>query len=285
MRRKPNKKGGLLALMPLYLWTLLLVVFPMGYVLVMSFMTKNDQFGVDFILTLGNYIRLSDPSNMNILLNSLKTAVFTTLLTLLLGYPFAFAMSKRKKSQRNLIMLLVIVPFWTSALLRTYGWMLLMRSNGLLNNVLMGLHLTEKPIQFLYNNGAVLFGMTYSLLPFMILPLYSSLEKLDNSLLEASRDLGAGRLRSFLTITLPMTLPGVVSGCMLVFVPSVGLYFISDLMGGGSGMVLGNLISYYLTTGRDWPMGAALSMVMVVLTFLTMGVYRRFASNDSLGVF
>ncbi len=282
-----NKTGrkGLLALAPLYLWTVLLVVLPMGYVLVLSFLTRSERLGGELPLTASNYAHLLDPANLNIMVSSLKMAALTTLSTLLVGYPFAYAMASRPKKQRNLIMLLVIVPFWTSALLRTYGWMLFLRTNGILNTVLLNLRLTAEPVQFLYNNGAVLFGMAYSFLPFMILPLYAAIEKLNPALTEASRDLGAGRAKSFLTITLPMTLPGVVSGCMLVFVPSVGLFFISDLMGRSVNMVLGNLISHYLQAGRDWPMGAALSMVMVVLTFLTMSVYRRFAGDDSLGVF
>jgi len=285
MKHAPRKRAGLLALMPLYLWTLLLVLLPMGYVLVISFMSKNARFGVDYIFTPNNFRRLADAANLNILGVSLRMAVETTLVSLVVGYPFAYAMAKRPPKQRNLILLLVIVPFWTSALLRTYGWMLFLRANGILNAILQWTGITRDRIQFLYNDGAVLFGMAYTFLPFMILPLYASIEKLDPSLIEASRDLGAGLAQSFLTITLPMSLPGVVSGCMLVFVPSVGMFFINDLMGGGAGMVLGNLINYYLTTGRDWPMGAALSMVMVVMTFLTMSVYRRFADSDSLGVF
>lgn len=284
MKKRP-RGVGLLALMPLYLWTVLLVLLPMGYMFVLSFLTRSEHLGGTLPLNLDNYRHLLDPANLNIMASSLKMAVLTTLITLAVGYPFAYAMAKRPAKQRNLILLLVIVPFWTSALLRTYGWMLFLRTNGILNTVLLNLKLVSEPVKFLYNNGAVLFGMAYSFLPFMILPLYSAIEKLNPSLVEASRDLGAGRAKAFLTVTLPMTLPGVVSGCMLVFVPSVGLFFISDLMGGGVSMVLGNLISHYLQAGRDWPLGAALSMVMVVLTFLTMSVYRRFAGNDSLGVF
>ncbi len=278
-------KRGIWGLLPLYIWTVLLVLLPMGYVLVISFMTRSERFGVEYVFTLANFKNLFAPANLNILVKSLQVAVLTTLTSLAVGYPFAYAMARRPKKQRNLILLLVIVPFWTSALLRVYGWMVFFRSNGILNGVLMNLHWIRQPIRFLYTDGAVLFGMVYSLLPFMILPLYSSIEKLDRSILEASRDLGAGAVMSFLTVAMPMTMPGVVSGCMLVFVPSVGLFFISDLMGGGQNMVLGNLISHYLQAGKDWPLGAALSMVMVVLTFLTTAVYRKYAGNDSLGVF
>ena len=280
-----RKKSAILPLLPLYIVTICLVLLPMLYMLFISFMSRGDGAGIQYVFTVENYRKLADPANLSILWASLKMAVQTTLITLVTGYLFAYFMAKRPEKQRDLLMLLVIIPFWTSALLRTYGWMLFLRSNGILNNILLSIGLTDSPIKFLYNDGAVLFGMAYSLLPFMILPLYASIEKLDKAFVEASRDLGANSFLSFVTITFPMTLPGVVSGCMLVFVPSVGLFFISDLMGGGVSMVLGNLIQYYLSSGRNWPMGAALSMVMVLLTALTMQVYRKFAGNSSLGVF
>ena len=277
---------SILALMPLYIWTVLLVLLPMGYVFLISFATRNEIYGVDYVFNFESYKKLLAPVNLQILWASLKMAVWTTLSTLVIGYPFAQAMAARRSArQRNLILLMVIVPFWTSALLRVYGWMTFLRSNGTLNTVLLNMGLIDTPIRFLYHQGSVLFGMVYSLLPFMILPLYTSIEKQDHSIIEAARDLGANPVKAFFTITLPMTMPGVVSGSMLVFVPSVGLFFISDLMGGGKEMVLGNLINHYLHAGKDWPLGAALSMVMMVLSLLTMSVYRKYAGNDSLGVF
>ena len=283
---RPRHSASVVMLLPLYVWTILLVLLPMIYVLVLSFLTRSETYGVQYVFTLSNYVRLAEPANLNILGASLRMAVLTTLITLVIGYPFAYFMARRPKKQRNLLLLLVIVPFWTSSLMRTYGWMLFLRSNGILNNILMGLRLEGGPTKFLYNNGAVLFGMAYSFLPFMILPLYASIEKLDKSIREAARDLGANRYQAFMTVTVPLTMPGVVSGSMLVFVPSVGLFFISDLMGGSAHMVLGDLISYYLQGGKDWPLGAVLSMVMVVLTFFTTSVYRKFASDGGgLGVF
>lgn len=278
-------KGGRWMLWPLYLWTILLVALPMGYVLAISFLTRGEVTGATLPFTLENYRRLFDPVNLNIFAASMKLGALTSLGTLLIGYPFAYAMAGRPPRQRALILLLVVVPFWTSALLRTYGWMTFLRSGGLLNNLLMALGLTEKPVKFLYNEGAVLFGMVYTFLPFMILPIYTSLEKLDGSVVEAARDLGANRFMTFATVTLPLTLPGMVSGCVMTFVPSVALFFISDLMGGSTSMLLGNLINHYLHAGRNWPLGAALSMVMVGLTFVTMGIYRRVVGGGELGVF
>ena len=277
------KKRPLAALMPLYLWTTLLVLLPMLYVLFLSFMSQGEGVSVDYVFTLANYKALLDEGNISIFLRSLRIAVATTALTLLIGYPFAYAMTTRTKRQQRLLMLLIVVPFWTSALLRMYGWILILRTNGLLNSVIRALGFS--PLKMLYNEGATLFGMVYTFLPFMVLPIYTSLEKQDRSLRDAARDLGANPIRAFVSVVLPLTLPGVASGAAMVLVPSVGMFFIADLMGGGTEMLLGNLINHYLHSGRNWPLGAALSMVMVVMTYLTIQVSRRFAGGDQLGVF
>ncbi len=277
------KKRGFLGLLPLYLWTLLLVALPMLYVLALSLMRQGERFGVAYEFTLGNYARLFDEGNVQIFLRSLRVALSTTALTLLIGYPFAGAMAAQPKRRQRLLMLLIVVPFWTSALLRTYGWMVFLRSNGILNALLQSVGLD--PLKLLYTEGATLFGMAYTFLPFMILPIYTSLEKQDLSLREAARDLGASPFKAFISVVLPLSMPGVASGATMVLVPSVGMFFISDLMGGGTEMLLGNLINHYLHAGRNWPLGAALSMVMVVLTFLTVGVYRRVSGGEGLGVY
>ncbi len=279
-----KNRGGLAALTPLAVWTALMVVFPMGYVLVLSFLTRGESWGVVWRFTWENYRAIADPANLEILWNSLKIGAGTTALTFLLGYPFAYAMAVQPGKRRSLLLLLVVIPFWTSALMRVYGWMILLRTRGLINDALLGLGLITKRVKFLNNTGAVLFGMVYSLLPFMILPVYTSLEKLSPSLREAARDLGASPFQAFRTVIFPLTVPGVMSGCVLVFVPAVGMFFISDLMGGGASMLLGNLISYYFGAGKNWPMAAALSMLMVALTFVSVHVYRRY-SGDGMGVF
>ena len=258
------------------MWTLLLVLFPLLYVLLMSFLTTGESFGVEYKLTLANYRRLLEPQYYGVYRSSLRIACLTTVFTLLLGYPFAWFLSRQRERTRNVLLMLVVIPFWTSALMRTYGWMILLRNKGLLNGLLQALHLIDRPIRMLNTPGAVLLGMTYSLLPFMILSIYTSVEKLDYSLVEAARDLYASPLQVFCTVILPQTLPGILSGCVLVFVPAAGMYFISDLLGGGSGMLLGNLINNQLTVSRDWPFGAALSVILIVITFLTMNVYRRY---------
>lgn len=275
-----KKSGWNAPLVLLGVWTLLLVLFPLLYVLLMSFLTTGESFGVEYKLTLANYRRLLEPQYCGVYRSSLRIACLTTVFTLLLGYPFAWFLSRQRERTRNALLMLVVIPFWTSALMRTYGWMILLRNKGLLNGLLQALHLIDRPIRMLNTPGAVLLGMTYSLLPFMILSIYTSVEKLDYSLVEAARDLYASPLQVFWTVILPQTLPGILSGCVLVFVPAAGMYFISDLLGGGSGMLLGNLINNQLTVSRDWPFGAALSVILIAITFLTMNVYRRYTLSE-----
>ena len=178
-------------------------------------------------------------------------------------------------------MLLVIVPFWTNALIRIYGWRILLVGNGPVNGLLMALGIIDKPLKLMNTHGAVLLGMVYGLLPFMILPVYTSVEKMDWSMAEAGRDLGASPARVFLTVTLPLTASGLMTGCVLVFVPSLALFFMSDLLGGPSDILIGNLVHDQLLKSRDWPFAAALSVVLLLLTWLIMTVYRRLGGKDS----
>jgi len=274
------QRGFLVMLAPLYLWTLAFVALPIGYVFFMSVLKNGANWGLVYELTLGNYARIADPLYLGVFAESARVALMTTVVTLLMAYPFAYFMARMNPRRRNLIMLLVVVPFWTSALARTYGWMILMRNNGLINQFLLAIKVIDDPLKMLYTEGAVLVGMAYSLLPFMILPIYASLEKLDWACVEAARDLGAAKARALITVTVPLTLPGVVSGCVLVFIPSLGLFFISDLLGGAKHMMLGNLIHNQLTTARDWPFGAALSVVMIAMTLSLLTLYRRVTGGE-----
>lgn len=260
---------------PMYLFSLLFVIIPLGYIFVLSFLTRDESWGVVNEFTLSNFSRVFDPVYLKTFLDSLKLALATTLISFLIGYPFAYFMSKLSKRWKSLAMLLVVVPFWTNALIRIYGWIILLRTKGILNQFLVGIGILEKPLKILYTYPAVLIGMVYSLLPFMILSIYSSVEKLDWSVVEASRDLGANAVQTFFTVTLKLTLPGILSGVVLVFVPSIGLFFIADLLGGGKIMLLGNLIKNQLMVSRDWPFGAALSIIMMCMTLIFIGLYRK----------
>ncbi len=277
-----KKSKAWLAALPLHTVTIGLVLIPLIYILALSFMQRDVLWGVAGGFTLENYAKIFDPVYLKTFRDSLTLAGLTTLITLLLGYPFGYFMARLPKRWRGRVLMLVIVPFWTNALVRIYGWIILLRSQGPFAGLLVSLGLFDQPPKLLYTYGAVLLGMVYSLLPFMILPSYTSVEKLDWSLVEASRDLGASRAQAFFTVTLKLTLPGILSGCVLVFVPSVGLFFIADLLGGGKIMLLGNLIKNQLLVARDWPFGAALSVVMMGMTCVILYLYRRVAGGGQL---
>ena len=266
----------MLLVAPMAIWTILFVVATLGYILYLSFTTRAESgMGVTAQFTLDNYLKLLNPSYLKVLGNSLKLAAITTIICLLVGYPFGYLMAKASPRRRAILMLLVIVPFWTNALVRVYGWRILLMGDGPINVFLQTLGLIDKPLKLLNTFGAVVLGMVYALLPFMILPTYASVEKMDWALVEASRDMGASPLRAFFTVTLPLTAPGVLAGCVLTFVPSIGLFFMSDLLGGANDVFLGNLINDQLLKSRDWPFAAALSVVMMLLTSLFLWLYRR----------
>ncbi len=271
-----------LLLIPIIIFSVFFVILPILYVIGMSFMQKDELWGVKYIFTLENYRQIFSPVYLKTFLNSLIMAVVTTSVTALVGYPFGYIMSGLSKKRRDIIMLLLVIPFWTNSLVRIYGWIVLLKAGGVFSNLLMWLNITDKPLQILYTFPAVIIGMVYALLPFMILSVYSSCLKLDHSLTDASRDLGAGKIRSFFDITLRLTLPGLLSGITLVFVPSIGLFFISDLLGGGKIMLLGNVIENQLTSSRDMPFGAALSVIMIIMTFIILGLYKKLSGTSDL---
>jgi spermidine/putrescine transport system permease protein len=280
MKRK--RKGLSPAAVPMYLWMILFVAVPLVYILCLSFLTKAETWGVVPQFSVGSYLRILDPTYLKVFGQSLWIALLTTLISFLVGYPFAYFTAKLPRRWRSIVLLLLIVPFWTNSLVRIYGWMILLRSQGVVNTLLITMGVIDTPLKLLYNFGAVLVGMVYALLPFMILSIYNSVEKMDWTVIEAARDLGAGKWKAFCTVTLRLTLPGVMAGCVLVFVPSVGLFFLSDLLGGGKAMLLGNLIKNELLTARDWPMGAALSIVMMAMSMLFIWIYRRFSGDRNM---
>lgn len=269
---------------PLLVFTLAFVALPLCYIVVLSFLQKDVLWGVTNQLTLDNYKKMLDPVYLKTFADSLKLAFTTTSITVLMGYPFGYFMGRLLPRRRKMVMLLVVVPFWTNALVRIYGWMILLRSSGIVNKLLLATGLVDEPLKIIYTYGAVLIGMVYSLLPFMILPVYASVEKMDWSLVEAARDLGASRFMAFITVTLKLTLPGLLSGFVLVFVPSIGLFFISDLLGGGKIMLVGNLIKNQLLQSRDWPFGAALSVVMMAMTITIIVLYKKITKSDLEGL-
>lgn len=276
-QRREEGKNALFVL-PMALVAVLLVAVPLIYVLITS-LAASDGSG----FTLANYKALLRSDYLKVFLSSLRLAVLTTAVCFAVGYPFAYCMARAGRRWRALLMLLVIIPFWTSALVRIYGWKILLQANGPVNGVLRALGLIDKNVKFLGSYGSVLLAMVYCFISFMILPCHSAVDKMDFTLVEAARDLGAKPWRAFLTVTLPLTMPGVLAGCVLVFVPSVGLFYLSDIMGGGL-VLVGNLIRDQLLKVRDWNTGSAMSMVLIVLT---AGIYLldRRSGGDDLGVF
>jgi spermidine/putrescine transport system permease protein len=267
------------SIVPLSFWMIAFIALPLLYIIFMSFLQRGEDGGLVYSFTLSNYTRMGNPLYIKIFYDSLKIAFITTLLTLIFGYPFAYFATKISKRFRILVLMIIIIPFWTNSLIRAYGWMVLLRTEGLFNNILISLHLIKEPLKMLYTYGAVLIGMVYTLFPFMVLPLYNSIEKLDKSYLEAAKDLGASRWKAFLTITIPLTMPGIISGTILVFIPSIGLFYIPDLMGGSKVILIGNLIKNQFLQSRDWPFGAALSIMMIFISLILIGVYIKIANN------
>lgn len=270
--------------LPMYLWAIAFVFVSLLYVIGLSFLTPGENLGVTGEVTLDNYARLFDPQYLRVLVNSLVLALETTVICILIGYPFGYFMARLSPKARTLVMLLVIVPFWTNALIRIYGWRILLIANGPLNNALMALGLTSQPLKLLNTEGAVLLGMVYALIPFMILPTYTTVEKMDFSTVEAARDLGAKPLKAFFTITIPLTLPGLLAGCVLVFIPSMGLFFLSDLLGGSKNVLAGGLIQK-LIGGRNIPLAAALSVLLLAVTSAVIVVYRKLGGTNDMSLF
>ncbi|MGI6021325.1 MAG: ABC transporter permease [Lachnospiraceae bacterium] len=281
--KKKKDKTSSVFLAPLYIFTIIFVFLPFVYMVYLSFMTRAKVWGFENQFTLDNYARIFEPMYLGTFLDSLKLALISTSLVVIIGYAFGYFMAKQKEKVRNILMLLLMIPFWTSALIRLNGWIIVFRSNGILDSILMGCGITESPLKMLYSYPMVVFGMVYELLPFMILCVYSSAEKLDWSLIEASRDLGAGSVRTFFNVTLRQTVPGLLSGIVLTFIPSMGLFFISELLGGNKIVLIGNVIQQQMTKGRNLPFAAALSVVMMILTSLFIALYKKMAGSDMKG--
>ena len=279
MNRK-DKRFALLLKLPLYLWTVLFVLAALGYVIGLSLQSRGELIGVSGQWTLDNYARLREPQYFQVLVNSLRLAALTTLLCALIGYPFGYLMARLKPASRSIVTLLLVVPFWTNSLIRIYGWRILLIGNGPINTLLMNLGWIQQPLKLLNTEGAVFLGMVYALVPFMILPSSTAVEKLDYSVVEAARDLGASPLHAFFTVTVPLTLSGLMAGCVLVFIPSTGLFFLNDLLGGSKVLLAGNLIQS-LMKSRDLPMASTLSVLMLAVT-----LYRKAGGDaDGLGLF
>ncbi|EAA7245067.1 spermidine/putrescine ABC transporter permease PotB [Salmonella enterica subsp. salamae] len=256
-------------------WLVLFVFLPNLMIIGTSFLTRDDARFVKMVFTLDNYARLLDPLYFEVLLHSLNMALIATLSCLVLGYPFAWFLAKLPKKIRPLLLFLLIVPFWTNSLIRIYGLKIFLSTKGYLNEFLLWLGVIDTPIRIMFTPSAVIIGLVYILLPFMVMPLYSSIEKLDKPLLEAARDLGASKMQTFIRIIIPLTMPGIVAGCLLVMLPAMGLFYVSDLMGGAKNLLIGNVIKVQFLNIRDWPFGAATSITLTIVMGLMLLIYWR----------
>lgn len=274
-----------MAAIPILVWIGFLVGVPLIFVVVISFLSRDTLGNIVFQFTLDNYKKIFDPIYLKVFLNSFLLAMLTSLTTLLIGYPVAYFTASLEPKKRTLSIALIMLPFWISSLLRTYGWIILLGNTGIINNILLNLNIINKPLSMMYKFSTILIGTAYMLIPFMIIALYNSIDKLDRSLLEASSDLGASKVKTFINITLPLTLPGIAGGFTLVFIPSLGLFFISDLLGGGMNIFLGNIINSQVTKGRNKPLGAAFSIGMIFLVLIVLFIYSRVTKNNKEGLF
>lgn len=262
-------------------WLTVFVLIPNIGVVITSFLEREEVHFVNFVFTLDNYKKLLSIMYIKVFLKSLAIALYVTILCLLFSYPFVYTISQTIKSIiiKDFLLILVVIPFWTSSLIRTYAMMIVLRSNGLLNSFLMYVGLIDEPIELLYNWAAVTIGLVYSLLPFMILPLYTAFEKLDRNYINAAQDLGAGKMDTLLKIIIPLTKSGIAAGCILVFLSTLGMFFIPELLGGSKEILVGNLIKNQFLIARDWPFGTAIGTVLTVIVVILMVVYARSTKN------
>ena len=268
------KKGKLLAL-PTFTWLCIFFLVPLLFVLAFAFLQRGTYGTVEMSFTLENIKRVFDSLYMETLWQTVKIAVITTVLCLLIGYPFAYTITIVDQKWRSILLLLATIPFWINFLIRSYAWIIILRSQGLVNTVLMKLGFISEPLNLLYNMPAVILGMVYSLLPFMILPVYAAIAQLDKRKLEAAYDLGATPLKAFWHVTIPMTMSGIATGSILVFVSSIGMFVVSDIMGGSKVALIGNVIQNQFLGARDWPFGSALSIIVVLFSVLLIYLYYR----------
>ena len=262
-------------LMPALAWMGVFFFLPLLLVLLISFAARGTYGGVEWTFSLANYLNMTDPLYLRIYARSLALAAVTTVVCLVLGFPLAYYIARAPARWQAVWLMLIIIPFWTNFLVRTYAWMFILRSEGLLHTVVSNLGLVSGPMEILYSDWAVLIGLVYGYLPFMVLPLYAAIERLDRSVVEAAWDLYASGWSVFWRVVLPLTKPGVIAGCLLVFIPSAGAFITPDLLGGARSMMVGNLIQHEYLVVRDWPFGSAISFGLMALVLLGLLAFLK----------
>lgn len=266
-------KNKSISLYFLYAWLLLFSIVPLGLVLITSFLSKDGSHLVCLPFTLSNYTQLLSPDFAQVFIRSTVIALITTLFCFLLAYPFSYLLIKSK--HQSMLLLLIIIPFWTSSLVRTYALIAILKLHGILNTVLLKLHMIDHPLSLLYSNFAVISGLIYTLFPFMVLPIFTNMEQFDFRLIEAAKDLGANRFAIFFRVFLPNTANGIISGCLLVFLPAMTLFYIPNVLGGARSILLGNMIQNQFLSLENWPQGAATSMTLMLTLIIVLWVLKK----------
>lgn len=266
---------------PPYFWMVAFFVIPMLFILVGSFSHRGRFGGIIWSLSLDNYRAIFDPIYFKAILRSFNYATIATALTLLISYPVAYFISFSQPKIKNIMMFLIILPFWTNFLIRIFSWFILLGRKGLINNTLLALGVIHEPLSLLHNAFSVNIGLIYGELPYMILPIIASLDRMNISLLEASTDLGANKITTFWKVTFPTSLPGVITGIIFVFIPMLGQFVVPDILGGTNSFMIGNVITSQFLVVRDWPFGSAISMLLMSIVLLLIFIYLKFAPNGA----
>lgn len=270
-----NNKFQKVTVTIIFAWLIFFILTPNLLVLTVSFLTRDGSDFYSLPFTFENYTRLFEPLYAQVVWNSLYMSGIATIICLIIGYPFAFMISRINPKYRPFLLFLVVLPFWTNSLIRIYGMKIFLGVKGILNNTLLSLGLISEPIRILNTEVAVIIGLVYLLLPFMILPLYAAIEKLDHRLLEAAKDLGANSLQRFIKVIIPLTMPGIIAGCLLVLLPAMGMFYVADLLGGAKVLLVGNVIKSEFLISRNWPFGSAISIGLTILMALLIFVYYK----------
>ncbi|MNW48848.1 Spermidine/putrescine transport system permease protein PotB [compost metagenome] len=273
-----------LGLLPTFLWLCLFLVIPMLIVVVISFMGRDELGNVVMDFNLESYATFFDPLYLGIYWDTIVLSVLTTVLCLILSYPLAYYIANAGPKMQTWGLVLITIPFWINFLIRTYAWVLLLRTQGVVNNLLLDLGFIQEPLQMLYTKGAVLLGMVYTFIPFMVLPIYVALEQMDKKLLEAASDLGATAWKSFWHITLPQTKSGIMTGSVLVYVSTTGMFVVTDILGGAKSAMISNIIQSQFLGARNWPFGSALSVIFVITSLIMIGLFNKAMTSKHLSV-
>lgn len=275
MKKLKQKIPQFVTVSPATLWMIVFVVMPIAFIFVISFVQMENK-KLIYNFTLENYKEIFSSLYLSYYKESFIIAFFNTVICILIGYPMAYIIANASDKKRKVYTTLLMIPFYTNLIVRLNGWKVVLDKSGWINRFLMNHNLVETPVQLMYTRGAVIMGMVYSLLPFMVLPLISSIRNLDKSLFEASNDLGMNKVRTFFNITIPLTMPGVFSGSIMVFIPTMAYFFISDVMGGAKHKMIGNIIqTQFSGSAYNWPIGAAFSVVLLLATLLMVGLYKK----------